>query len=195
MKHDQAEVSLVLGELDLAHGGVDHQEGRQQGPRTQGDAQGDDEALLLGVVDAGDQGREPHQPLVRHPDAVGDELVECRGRVLERLGVGAQAEHRDVAHAGHDPAEGADGRKHPAHPDGPEEGQHQVDLDTAGDPQVAGLGLGIDLPRARACGRFFDGVLERSGAGHVRHHHRHYHGYRQQQRTNEKNPVPHVHPP
>jgi len=100
-----------------------------------------------------------------------------------------------VAHPGQDTAEGADGRKHPAHPDGPDESQDQVDLYTAGDPQVAGLRLGVDLALARALGRFLDGVLKLARAGQIRHHHRHDHRYCQQQGTNDKNSVPHVHPP
>ncbi len=116
-ENDQAEVSLVLGKLDFSHGGVNHQEGRQQRPQPQGDPQGNDQAFLLGVVGTRNSGGQAHEPLVGDADAVGDELVQVRGRVLERLGIGAQAEDGDMAHTGQHAAESADRREYPADPD------------------------------------------------------------------------------
>jgi hypothetical protein len=69
---------------------------------------------------------------------------------------------------GHDAAVGADGGEDPAYPDGPDQGQDDVDLRAAGDAQEA-CGLGrVNLPGFGARRGLGDGLLKlgtRGGLG------------------------------
>jgi len=68
----------------------------------------------------------------------------------------------DVTNSGHDTAEGAHRRKNPADPDGPKEGQYQIDRSTARQTQESRRSLLVDIPKTEALGsglnRFFQTV-------------------------------------
>ena len=157
--HDQnehTEPPLVLAEADLAAGERRRQVGADDRTRTECEPQRPGHALGLEVVDDAHDGRKPDQELVGGPDAVRQRLVKARSGVPEGADIVAQAVNRHVPHAGHDAAEGADRRKDPAHPHGPQENQDRAGLRRARNAEDPARRAGVDLALALALGRLGD---------------------------------------
>jgi hypothetical protein len=119
-QHDDAEVAQVGFQRNGARGELGDHPGAADAADRQGRAQRSHQTAHLVVVEAGDQAGKTHQPLVGYADGVCEKLVD-RVAFAKGLGIVGQAEHGDVAHTGHDTAEGTHGGEHPSDPDRPQQ--------------------------------------------------------------------------
>ena len=78
-KDDDAEVTDVDADIDLARGEQRDQVAAGDAAAGQTKPQGQDQPSHAVVGNGGDEGRQPHQVLVAHPDGVGEQLVQTGG--------------------------------------------------------------------------------------------------------------------
>ena len=118
-KDHDAEVADITAQINFSRGQHRNQVSSQDAAAGQAESQGQHQPAHTIISQGGDKGRQAHQVLVAHPDGVGEQLVQGWTGLFKTPAIIRQAKDRDMADAGHDPAEGAHGRKDPAYPNTP----------------------------------------------------------------------------
>ncbi len=191
-KDHNAEVADITAQINFSRGQHRNQVSAQNAAAGQTEPQRQHQSAHTIISNGGNEGRQAHQVLVAHPDGVGEQLVQGGTGLFKTPAVIRQAKDRDVADAGHDPAEGAHRGKDPAYPNAPQDVKQPERMGRAGDAHEPLGHVGVDHAGACTHGGLGNSLLELAGPGRLRQGQGGQHGHGGQEKDDKSGFVPHA---